>query len=852
MEPVISPPSSPAPVAPPARRPWGRPLCRIGLTVILLGTLLWAGWYVYNRGFTRKWRDQLTAELRRQGFDFTAKRLTLNPFEGLVAQDADLYLLDGPHTHLLSVSRVSVDISLANFIQHKSFLNSLDLRGARMNLPIDLADPGGPNLKANHLQAKLSFLPGEVRVTQAEGEFYGVQVSASGTLLHPESFRPGTAVVEAETQARRRAWAHYVTSEIEKVRSDRRPPRLDILFEGDLARLESLRASVALSGEALRRGSYRLENLRVRLDYAAGSFHLRQGDFTDAHGTLSASGDYTPGTGEARFQVQSGLDARQSGLDLVALANEFYPPAVLDDFRFCDPPRLQVDGRWRVAPSSGPGQGGDNPPPSLQCTGRVALGRFSYRKFDFDRAESDFSWNGDRWYLRDFRLVRPGAANGHSPGATVQQVTGDVLAAPAGCRVRLTSTFDPLTFIGLAPPAVRAGAERLEFREPPRVELNATGRSFDEPLGWKMDGRVVLGRTRYRGQGLNRLRGDFTYADHLLTGKKLVLERDEGNATGETITYDLDKHEVRLFDVRTNLDPATAGVWLDPDVYRAILPYKFRRPPTLAIHGNVQFAGGRSSHLVTEVSAPGGMDLVFAKKTLPFGNVGGQVVFNEERLQLDHLRADLFNGQIQGALDLALNRAKDYRAAVDLKNVDFVKLTKLYFDYEQSRGELSGNYHWTGRGDDPDSLQGAGTLTVERGNVFAIPFLGPLSSLLNSAIPGLGFDQAHQASATFLTGEGKVYTGNLNVKGLGFSLFGAGWLGYTSDTMNFRLRLNSRGLPGAVLAPVSWLLEYTSQGPLEKPVWRPRVLTSPKPGLERKPLTVPPAPSPIGTSGRGH
>jgi drug/metabolite transporter (DMT)-like permease len=28
----------------------------LGIALVLLGGLLWAGWYVYNRGFTRKWR----------------------------------------------------------------------------------------------------------------------------------------------------------------------------------------------------------------------------------------------------------------------------------------------------------------------------------------------------------------------------------------------------------------------------------------------------------------------------------------------------------------------------------------------------------------------------------------------------------------------------------------------------------------------------------------------------------------------------------------------------------------------------------------------------------------------------
>ncbi len=148
---------------------------------------------------------------------------------------------------------------------------------------------------------------------------------------------------------------------------------------------------------------------------------------------------------------------------------------------------------------------------------------------------------------------------------------------------------------------------------------------------------------------------------------------------------------------------------------------------------------------------------------------------------------------------------------------------------------LSGDYHFTGTGDDARTLHGQGAVNVDHGNVFSIPFMGPLSRIVNAVLPGLGFDVAHQATANFQTDDGKIYTGNLDVKGSGFALYGGGWLGYTNDTMNFRVRLNSRGLPGAVLLPVSKLFEYTSQGPLSKPVWRPQVLSNAPPvAVEKK------------------
>ncbi len=839
---------------PPKKRKWLRRLTALTVLLALLGGLLWSGWYVYNRGFTRKWRAQLAAELRRRGLDFSARRLTLNPFEGLTAENVRIYLLDEQHTQLIYVDKVAVDIDLVAFIRHKPFLNSLDLRGARLTLPVDMASPqGARKLKLRRLSAKIDFLPDEVRVSQADGEFYGLQLSASGSLLHPQSFSTGTGTASEEEAARRRQWVRNFIDELEKIEPEHAPPRLEVRFQGDLAQPGSLRASALLQGESLRRGSCRVARLLARMDYSAGAFHLQQGELADDHGSLAAQGDFNPDTAEAHFQVQSSLD-------LLTFAREFLDPKLFADLRLYDTPRLQLEGRTRFGTgpaarrSANPGsriaattataaplavQTASNepaappPPPALQLTGRLALGRFAYRDFEFERAETEFSWSGERWYMRGLRVVRPGGGNNAVP----QTLTADALSEPGACRLRLTSTFDPVPFLALLPAREQALLNRLEFHDPPRIDLTAAGPSFTDAATLHAEGKVALGRTRYRGTGINSLKMDVAFADGVLSARHVNLERDEGTATGDLVTYNLAKHEMRLDNVRSGLDLSQVGVWLDPDVYHTIQPFRFRRPPTLVMNGNLQFEGGRNSHLVTNVEAPGGMDYVFIKKTLPFKDIAGQVVFNEERMWLNDVHGEIFNGQARGSLNLALGgkgSTHEYSATLDFKDLDFARLTKLYFDYDTSKGQLSGRYDFSGKGTDERSLRGTGAVSVERGDVFSIPFLGPLSPIINAVLPGLGFDHAHQASANFQTHGGKIFTGDMDVKGLGFSLFGAGWMGYADDTMNFRVRLNARGLPGAVLRPMSDLFEYASTGPLSKPVWRPKVLTSAPPVTEEK------------------
>ena len=140
---------------PPKKRKWLRRLTALAVVLALLGGLFWSGWYVYNRGFTRKWRAQLAAELRRRGLDFSARRLTLNPFEGLTAENVRIYLLDEQHTQLIYVDKVAVDIDLGRVHPAQAFPQfARPARGA-----VDPARGHGRSAGSEEAQADAGFPP---------------------------------------------------------------------------------------------------------------------------------------------------------------------------------------------------------------------------------------------------------------------------------------------------------------------------------------------------------------------------------------------------------------------------------------------------------------------------------------------------------------------------------------------------------------------------------------------------------------------------------------------------------------------------------------------------------------------
>jgi hypothetical protein len=336
---------------------------------------------------------------------------------------------------------------------------------------------------------------------------------------------------------------------------------------------------------------------------------------------------------------------------------------------------------------------------------------------------------------------------------------------------------------------------------------------------------LKVGAASYRGVAAESLTATFRYADRGLSISPFRVQRTEGSSNGG-LFFDFKRDEVRLEKIRANVNPAEVAMWVEPNLVKDIAPYRFQpRPPNLLINGLVHTKGGKTTRLAIDVDAPAGMNYTFLKRELHAPQLAGKLLFTPDRMKISELNGTIFGGKIRGGADISLNKAKPgHSANVQLENVDFASLTKLYFNYEGSQGRLSGRYDFSGRGDDARTMEGRGELAVTNGNVFAIPFLGPLSGILNSIVPGMGYNVARQGTASFTIRDGVIDTRNLEVQGQGFSMFGAGKLFFLDDKMDFNMRINAQGLTGVLLFPVSKLFEYTADDKLSKPTWRPKIL----------------------------
>ncbi len=753
--------------------------------------LVIAGWYVGQRGFGRQSRLRISGELQKRGVEASIRRLTLDPFRGLIAQDVRIFDSKDRGKILAAISEVALDLNYAALLHHQPFLNALDVRDADVTIPLP-PKPGLPDrARITNFRAHVYFPPEQIYVSEAEGIFSGVRISATGQLLKRADYQPSPDAT-AEELRKRLELLQRVVDEVSRCTFPAGAPSVQLKFTADLSKPEAARGTATIQAERLQHRGYELKNVAVAAEWADQTLSITRCEWLDQAGTFSARANWNRRTGDADFQAHSTLNLPQF-LDTVGFGK------FATDLTFTTPPVIDLSGSANFAETIS----------RLSIIGRIAASNFTYKSVPLVSLTSDLAWDGARLLLRGLRLH-------HETG----DLNADLLDAPGDFRLNLESSIDPSAVRAIAPAELKKFLAEWEWQRPPAIRLNVRGRDRT-PETWNGDGAVTLDRTRFRGIWMNGATTDLRFGNQSVAFENFRVTRDEGFGAGAAV-YDFAKHEVRLSDVKTTLRPADAIYWVEPKFYKHVVPYKFRQPPNVTVNGVVQFHGGRDDHLELLVDAPSGMDYVFLGKTLPIERVSARLLFTDDRLQISDLVGNVFEGKLRGGADISLAKNDNhYHANVTAEGMNFPVLTDLYFKYESARGRFGGTFDWTGLGDDARTLRGAGKVRVTEGNVFAIPIFGPLSGVLGSIFPGAGYSVAHEANASFTIKEGVIHTDDFKVSGKLFGMVGHGDIKFLDDKLDFDLKISGGGA-GALLTPVYNLFEYKGEGSISKPVWHPK------------------------------
>src|SRR5438874_10702981 len=598
----------------------------IRLTILAaIVAIVGGGYYLARRGFGREWRYRVVEELHKRGVETQIGRLTLDPFRGLVAKNVRIFDYSNRENTLALISEVSLDINYAALIHHEPFLNAVDVRDAQITFPIKTAEGKASRAQLTNLRAHIYFPPEQIYVSQAEGTFCGIRLSARGQLIKRADYQPSASITPEEWQ-KRLSLSQRVVTELQKFSFPAGPPSLQLKFSGDIAELENARVEATLRGERLQRGSYEINNLSAAAEWNNQRLDIADCEWSDEKGAFAGRADWNRESNTAKFQIHSTLN-------LKGFLDAFGVGEPMADVEFQSPPLLEITGSINLG----------NEQFQSNMIGHAAFGQFTYKKVPFSELSADFSWDGERTLVRELRVR-------HQTG----QLRADLFDGPNDFRLNLESTISPEAVRPFVPAQANEFLRDWQWQRSPAIRMSNRGTNRD-PASWQGDGTVTLGRTRFRGTWMNDANTRIHFAEGAVTCEDIHVTRDEGSGSG-SFTYDFKKHEVRISNIRSSLYPAEVIFWIDPKTSKTVVPYKFRRPPNVVANGVYQFRGGKNTRLEIKVDGGSGMDYVFLGKTRQFNSVSARLLFTNDHLQISDVRADLLAGTLRGNAAISLAR----------------------------------------------------------------------------------------------------------------------------------------------------------------------------------------------------
>jgi hypothetical protein len=204
------------------------------------------------------------------------------------------------------------------------------------------------------------------------------------------------------------------------------------------------------------------------------------------------------------------------------------------------------------------------------------------------------------------------------------------------------------------------------------------------------------------------------------------------------------------------------------------------------------------------------------------------------------IKASVLGGSM--SLKGELQPEESFKGELRLDAVSFRQFAAVYAPGNESEGDITGHFNFTGKPGNWKALRGNGVLIILNGNLYAIPVLGPLTPLLGTLLPGQikGYNVAREANCNFSVADGFIITEDFEALTAALKVVANGSIDYINDNIDFTAQARIRGLPGLVLRPVSELLEFKGEGSIAKPHWRPHYLSvgQEKGSNERKPPVV--------------
>lgn len=843
---------------------------KLALTSGLLAGVI----YVSSDSFGSNWREFVIKEMAQRGLHIDFDRLVLNPIGGIVAREVRVFA-DTDHKQVLVViDRLNLDFNFGKLLEKKFVLEGLELSHTNVNLPVDPESDHPTVIEIEDLSARVFLSDGRLEIKQAEGTLSGIVLSVSGELLLPAKQAPGTALkselsTTIETMQALHVHRQRISHGLDWLKRFQftKSPHLSLEMYGTVDRLSEMRARLFFDAEGLSYEGYVCKELSAEAEYNAGFVDLTRFHLKDRLGEVNASATWMMGAEDLRFHLTSSAD-------LPGLAQTFLNSDNLREIVFYESPHLALEGVWHV---DGPLSMHKRP---VQVTGSLEFGRFSTRGEVFESLTARIGVAPEGVYIRDL-LLR------HETGTlTAQTMVNETQGCRYHLVLRMDpNTFLP--FARTKP--TRDIIQRFQFTPESSIHLELDGVGPEpDPQKCVNTGRGDLRHFKYRGVELDELQADVEFQGPIQHYRNLKLKRPEGVGEAVHVHVDDLAKWVRLEGVKTSLDPVaivgvfnpktadiisryrlpnTTAVEVDGLIYyrekdKNDLRVKFRHPvgpghyqlfgedylisapvgdlvfkgPMLDFDLSGQLFGGA-------MTAKGSVDLreevdafsvvvkaarfpyeVFGKK-LPFEKVTAKVSDKGNGIRFEVLSTLLGGGFGIDGVAGADRRPSAYSGEIRLKGVSLQQSAQIYSKNNDTEGDITGHFKFTGMLNDWKALKGGGALSILNGNLYSIPIVGLLAPMLGTILPKQisGYNIAKEADCTFSVADGFILTDDFEALTSTFKILLDGKIDFIRDVLDLHAQVRVRGLPGIVFLPFSELLQYKGDGSISNPKWAARI-----------------------------
>ncbi len=754
---------------------------------------------------------QITAHAQEAGLPIRIESIKLSPLHGWVFNEVRLYSISPDDLKpLLQTRKLYVRCLPVDW--RNPARRGLDVSLYSKDISVSLGQPweavlpeDHPFCSAKQARASLTLRRNSLVVGHAEALWGGVQFRAAGTT---EFAGDGTRT-PLPVEARRKA-AEFAQS-MAKLEF-KAAPQIDLQFNTYAAQPAASFLDGTLLAEGLSRGGKTYDRITAALSFRQRLFKLTELQVAQQSGKrLTASGTLDFDTQAAQLTVDNTLPAEE----LLGLL----------------PDRIRANcAAWNLTPFGAL---------DFQLTCGPASREQLFKQFRADVHDARLRRNGLVFDPLSFRLVRDGS---RLEASEIQAAVGggpldgqfQIDTTSGAWRAAVHSRCDLAPLQSLAGGALAEFIGRFAFtNSAPELRLALSRAETGAPI--QLTGDLVADHFTCVGIPLEHLETSMAYSNRMLNLDPLRVFNADREFIGN-VQVDF-AHRLGTFDAASSFDPRTIARVLAPNRPTVLENFRFEGPVYAKGRGRVDYGAGTnqafSGTLHAEQAGAGPLQVDLFDTRIE--GRGSQLIFTNTTFRLCD-----GSGEGSAEFDLILRDGRaPYRMNAVLTQIDFAKLLlQAGTGYERTLGQLSATVNFTAEAKAGfwNSVQGSGSVEIEKGQLTDLPLLGGFSRLIRTSFPMFRLFSISSFFADYELRDGTIRSENVELGGTLFSTRArgsyspAGGLDFvaqaaplkppTVDKKWYQLNQQAADAVRWVTSPFFKFFEFKLEGDLKNPEWR--------------------------------